>query len=436
MQFPHGITASAFRMKFFKLLLLAALSAIILIGCERQFVSPIKDVPEPPQINTQFAQNALSDLADTANKRAFLNLANAASGVAETLATDDGTSVEPIYSKIAKLADEVTVLEIVYVEAGCEIEFQDFAEASVDAVKAYTVRDAADMEQALQNLAQGAVTAEKVLQQLPAENVFVPFAFGYGLSWCGASIRYAPGEFWIQFDTATRPVNETRTAVIEFLANKGYSATVEKYPIPIDELRNYETVNLGVDVYLPFLMKELVTVPGVAVVVQESRVDPPYGGPPEEEGPPVQSNLLKAQQVIERVRTKYNQAWCQGNFDVINNILIEESGLAFFDYTFVRNLADIYAEEIPERAERIRTNRFSLESIAGNFLAIYFQDSEKTLDEIIVLFRQFAGHVSLEHPAACWRYHGYSKHWDKYWDKYYYGIENEMDLPQFFWGER
>ena len=428
-------------MKFFKLFLLAALSATILIGCERQFVSPIKDVPDSPQTNTQFAQKALSDLADTANKRAFLNLANAASGVAETLATDDGTSVEPIYSKIAKLADEVTVLERAYVEAGCEIEFQDFAEASVDAVRAYTVRDAADMEQALQNLARGAVTAEKVLQQLPAENVFVPFAFGYGLSTCSTSFRYPPGEFWIQFDSATRPVNETRTAVIEFLANKGYSATVEKYPIqkyptPRDELHNYERVSLGVDVYLQFLMKELVTVPGVAVVVQEFWETLPYGGPPRDEGPPVQSYLLKAGQVIERVRTKYNEVWCQGNFDVINNILIEESGLTFFDYAFVRNLADIYAEEIPERAERIRTNRFSLESIAGNFLQIYFQDSEKTLDEIIVLFRQFAGHVSLEHPTACWRYHRASKYWEKYWGKYYYGIENEMDLPLFFWGER
>lgn len=430
-------------MKCFKLLLLAALSAIILIGCERQFVSPIKDVPDSPQINTHLAQKALSYLADTANKRAFINLANAASGVAETLAIDDGTSVEPIYSKIAKLADEVTVLERAYVEAGCEIEFQDFAEASVDAVRAYTVRDAADMEQALQNLAQGAVTADKVLQQqLPAENVFVPFAFGYGLSTCGPSIRYyPPGEFWIQFDSATRPVNETRTAVIEFLANKGYSATVEKYPIqkyptPRDDLHNYERVSLGVDVYLQFLMKELVTVPGVAVVVQEFWEHSPYGGPPRDEGPPLPSNLLKAQQVIERVRTKYNEAWCQGTFDVINNILIEESGLAFFDYAFVRKLADIYAEEIPERAERIQANRFSLESIAIIFLEIYFQDSEKTLDEIIVLFRQFAGHVSLEHPTACWCYHRASKYWEKYWGKYYYGIENEMDLPRFFWDER
>ncbi len=419
-------------MKFFKLFLLAALSATILTGCERQFGSPI-DPANPSQTASHLAQKALSDLADTANKRAFLNLANAASGVAETLATDDGTSVEPIYSKIAKLADEVTVLERAYVEAGCEIEFQDFAEASVDAVRAYTVRDAADLEQALQNLARGAVTAEKVLQQLPAENVFVPFAFGYGLSRCGTSIRYHPGEFWIQFDSATRPVNETRTAVIKFLANKGYSATVEKYPIPIDALRNYEIVSLGVDVYLPFLMKELVNVPGVAVVVQEFWEHPPYGGPPREEGPPVQSYLLKAGQVIERVRTKYNEVWCQGNFDVINNILIEESGLTFFDYAFVRNLADIYAEEIPERAERIRTNRFSLESIAGNFLQIYFQDSEKTLDEIIVLFRQSAGFVSLEHPTACWRYHRASKYWEKYWGKYYFGIENEEDLPSFFW---
>ena len=95
---------------------------------------------------------------------------------------------------------------------------------------------------------------------------------------------------------------------------------------------------------------------------------------------------------------RYNTAWCQGKFDAIDSILIEESGLDFFDYAFVRNLANIYVEEIPETAERVRTNKLFHRSMAGEFLDIYFQHSEKTLDEILELFRQSVrtGNVSLE----------------------------------------
>lgn len=91
-------------MKSLTLFFIAVLSATIFIGCERIPPLPVKDVPGPPQTNTQFAQSALSDLADTAAERKFVDLANAANGVAETLTIDDGTSVEPIFSKIAKLA--------------------------------------------------------------------------------------------------------------------------------------------------------------------------------------------------------------------------------------------------------------------------------------------------------------------------------------------
>ena len=96
---------------------------------------------------------------------------------------------------------------------------------------------------------------------------------------------------------------------------------------------------------------------------------------------------------------KYNEAWCQGNFDVIDNILIEESGLDFFDYAFVRNLADIYAEEIPEDAERIQMNRFSLRYIASEFLADYFWFTTENLNESIEHFRQSVrnGYLSIEH---------------------------------------
>ena len=182
MQSPHGITASAFQLKFFKLLFVAALSVTTLTGCKRQLLSPVAPA-DLLQTNTQFARKALSDLADTTAEREFTDLANAASGVAEVLAIDNSTSVEPIFSKIAKFADAVTVLELAFVDTGCEIELQKFVEASADAVKAYTIRDAADMERALQHLAQEAVTAETLLRQFPAENAFIPFAFGYGPSY-------------------------------------------------------------------------------------------------------------------------------------------------------------------------------------------------------------------------------------------------------------
>ena len=91
------------------------------------------------------------------------------------------------------------------------------------------------------------------------------------------------------------------------------------------------------------------------------------------------------------VTARYNEAWCQGNFDAIDSILIGESGLDFFDYAFVNNLATIYAEEIPKTAAHIQTNtqRYPLWAIAVNFLDIYFQNSKKTLDEVVELFRQY-----------------------------------------------
>ena len=91
--------------------------------------------------------------------------------------------------------------------------------------------------------------------------------------------------------------------------------------------------------------------------------------------------------IINRLRKEYNETWCQGNVDAIDSILIEESELDFFDYAFVRKLADIYAEEFPETAERIRMNKFSLRHIASEFLKIYFENSENTLDKTTELFR-------------------------------------------------
>ena len=297
----------------------------MLTGCEREFVSPI-DPTNPSQTTVQLGQKALSDLADTTAERGFVDLANAADEVVGVLEIETGTIAEPA-PEFLKLALEAMALERAFVKAACGIELRNFAIASVYAAKAhvteiigneeyrrwplhsllayYPAEEPSNMEQALQNLTQAALNAEAALQQLPAENPFIPFAFGYGLR-IDAYEDYADYYSW---DPNS----------------------------PLDYLPNH---------------------------------------------PP------KSVEIIDKVRTRYNEAWCQGNFDLINSILIEESRLDFFDYAFVRNLADIYAEEVPEDANLIQANGFSLRPIGITFLTIYFQHWGQTLDEIIELFRQ------------------------------------------------
>lgn len=411
-------------MKFLTLFIVAILSITILIACE--FVRPLpdKDVPDTPQNSTQLAQSALSSLADTANERAFVDLANAAIDLSETLAIDDGTSVEPLFSKIAKLADAVTILEHAFSEAGCEIDLQKFAEASMDAVKAFTIRDAAGMEKALQNLTQEALNAQMVLQQMPVEKGFMPFTFGYGPAidatisefFCPDSddTLYEPGVILIKYDSTIQPISQTKTAVTEFLALKGY--TEQENGLSGHERRNsslwfhfkeytthvqletvsndFESIDLGTDVDPLLIIGELMDIPGVALVqplvfnVIFVKVRPPI-----------------RHYVMQDIAAKYNEAWCQGDFDAINNMLTEWSNLSFFDYTFVQKLADIYAEEKPENAEQIQMNRFFLRSITELFLYIYFLNTEKNPDEIIDLFREtvsarqlsFIGYRTFDH---------------------------------------
>lgn len=364
-------------MKSFKLLFLVAFSAIILTGCESQLLSPIKDISDPPETNTQFAQRALLELADTATERGLIDLANAASGLAEVLAIEDGTSVQPTFSRLARLADVVTGLERAFVNSGCEIELRNFAEASVNAVTAYTIRDAADMEKALQNLAQEALNADPILAQLPTENIYIPFAF---TSFRGNSPPYVLGVILVQYDDTIRPALETRAAVVEFLTLKGYKVQVAGV------ISDVEAIHLDAPVDPLLFLDELIKISGIALVQPNFLYEFQIAVPP----PP-------SVEIMWRVTARYNEAWCQGNFDAIDSILIEESGLDFFDYAFVRNLATIYAEENPETAARIQTNRprHPLWAIAVNFLDIYFQNSEKTLDEVVELFRQYvrAGQV-------------------------------------------
>lgn len=480
-------------MKFFKLFLLAALSATILTGCERQFVSPI-DPTNPSQTTVKLAQKALSALADTAAERKLVNLANAASSVTEVLAMKTGTIAEPV-PEFLKLAVEASALERGFGQTACGIDLRNFAIASVHTAKThvteitgyefygreelrallriYPPEGPSDMDQALQNLAQEAYNAEAALQQLPTENPYIPFAFGYGLGIDvyanyyryysgGGCPPYEPGLLNIRYDVKIRPAIETQEAVIEFLTNKGYTVTAEGVIDHIDR------VGLGADVDPIPIVKELRTIPGVAgaqpdfyncsevaypddtscpykpgviyirydpkirpaietqAAVNEFLINKGYTVTTKRDISAVKPVYLdldvdlysiaieldtipgvaraainhivcildvplpppKSVGIIDRVRRGYNMAWCRGNFDIIDSILTGESGLAFFDYAFVRNLADIYAEEIPEDANLIQTNDFSLRPIGITFLTIYFQHSGKTPDEIIEIFRQ------------------------------------------------
>jgi len=411
---PLGITALAFRMKFFKLLLLAALSATILTGCERRLVSPINPT-DPSQTTSQFAQSALSNLADTAAERGFIDLAYAASEVAEVVAMKTGTIAEPV-PEFLELALEASALERGFAQTACVIELRKFAIASVHTAKIhvteitgyefygreelralsaiYPPESPNGMDQALQNLAQEAFNAEATLQRLPTQNSFIPFAFGYGIGidvyenydyYYVDCLPHEPGVIYIRYDVKIRSAIETQAAVNEFLINNGYTVSTNR------DVYAVKPVNLDLEANLFPIAKELHTIPGVArAKINHYGCDVLDWIP---KPPP------KSVRIIDRVRTRYNEAWCQGNFDVIDSILIQESGLDFFDYAFVRNLADIYAEEIPEDANLIQTNGFSLRPIGITFLTIYFQHSEKSHEEIIEFYRQSIrdGYVTIEH---------------------------------------
>lgn len=202
------------------------------------------------------------------------------------------------------------------------------------------------MELALHDIVEGLVSTEKILQQLPAGNAVIPFAFGYGLNIdlpegnyydIFKSNNYPPyklGIITVLYDNQIRPMTETSTAVNEFLTNIGYKATKEGLNY------NQETINLGSDVDPLLLTRKLVDIPGVERVLPHPIPMPdlpPWLVPPSPDS-----------FIINRLRKEYNEAWCQGNIDAIDSILTDESELDFFNYAFVRNLANVYAEEIPE----------------------------------------------------------------------------------------
>ncbi|MDE0088270.1 MAG: hypothetical protein OXU23_21290, partial [Candidatus Poribacteria bacterium] len=213
----------------------------------------------------------------------------------------------------------------------------------------------------------------KELRTIPGVAVAQPDFYCDGVPYPDeTSCLYSPGVIYIRYDVKIRPAIETQAAVNEFLINNGYTVSTER------DVYAVKPINLDSEVNLFPIAIELHNIPGVA------RADINYYGCVDwiPQPPP------KSVGIIDRVRTNYNEAWCQGNFDAIDSILIGGSGLDFFDYAFVRNLADIYAEEIPEDANLIQTNGFSLRPIGITFLTIYFQHSGKTLDEIIEIFRQ------------------------------------------------
>ncbi|MXY99140.1 hypothetical protein F4Y93_00310, partial [Candidatus Poribacteria bacterium] len=247
-------------MRFFQLFFLAALSATILTGCERQLVSPID--PTDPSPNTRYAaQMALQALADTADEIGFGEFAYAASRVAKILAIEDGTSREPTY--LRGLARSATAFAHIFAKAGCEVEeLQELREASVNVGIAYTIRDAADTEQALQKLAQAALTAEELFHELLLTNdTFIPFAFGYDYTPYRANNNYLSGQILVAYDNTIRPETETRTAIIEFLTLKGYMVLQLETGSWFDSI----VLDVGVD---PFFLGEglIEKIPGIASV--------------------------------------------------------------------------------------------------------------------------------------------------------------------------
>ena len=390
-------------MRFFKLLFLLPFSAIILIGCERQITSPIINTVEHKEINTQFAQNALLEFADTATSQGFINLADAVTEFVEALATEDQTSVQPTFSKLSRLASEVTFLINSFDNAGCSIELRTFAEASVDAVRAYTVRDAADMERALQNLAQEAGTANITLQRsdlIALNNSFRPFVFGgSSLYWPGRiySVSHIVlGKMELEYKNLDVELRKkTDAAIFDFLATKGYKA-IDIQSVSGGDCYFPFVIDLGAKVNTQLIIEEfeeaLKNIPNLAnigIVYFCQHPEPLEVPPLTLEVPPLTVNDL-LELVINSISDRYNQAWCQGNLDLntIDSILIEESGLDFFTYAFLENLADIYAEEKPETTERIRSNMFSFRSIVIHFLGNYLF-SVKTEDELIEMYPQY-----------------------------------------------
>ena len=396
MQLLHGITALTFRLKFFKLLFLIALSATILTGCERQIVSPIKDVPDSPQIDTQLAQNALSDLADTAASQGLLNLAAAATEFVEALATEDQTSVQPTFSKLSRLASEVTYLIYLFDYASsCTVELTPFAEATLDAIKAYTIRNAAEMNHALQELAQEARTANMTLQSLSdlitLNNSFKPFVFGYRMRIWPArptNLRVL-GKMALTYQNIDIG-NETDAAVIDFLATKGYKA-IRSHGYSGGDCSYPFVIDLGAQVDIRLIKiefaEELYNIPNLARI--ETVETCPFAEPAIV--PPLYVDELN-KLITNAIAYRYNRAWCVGNLDLntIDNILFEESKLDFLNYAFLRRLADIFIEEKPQVTEFIGSNVSSLfRSILLEFLRLYFQNSGKTDNELVEMYPKY-----------------------------------------------
>ncbi len=398
MQSLHNITASAFRMKIFKLLFLASLSVIILSGCERKLVSPIHPT-DPLQTTARLAQSALSDLAETATSQGFINLADAATGFVEALATEDQTSVQPTFSKLSRLASEVTYLINSFDNVGCSVELRPFADATLDAIRAYTIRDAAEMNRTLQKLVQEASTANITLQRLSdltaLNNSFRPFVFGDSSGyWPGdlSSVGHIVlGKMAIEYENIDLG-NETDTAVIDFLATKGYKAT-RRHGFSGGECSYPFVIDLGAQVDVRLIIEEfeeeLKNIPNLAFT-HEVAICPFPTILEVLEAPPIYVDELN-RLITNTISYRYNEAWCQGNLDVnsIDNILIEAIQLNFFNYAFLRKLADIFVEEKPETTELIGSNVSSFRSIVLVFLRIYFQNSGKTDNELVEMYPKY-----------------------------------------------
>lgn len=83
----------------------------------------------------------------------------------------------------------------------------------------------------------------------------------------------------------------------------------------------------------------------------------------------------------------------------LDQILIEETGLQYYDWHFVGDLTAIYEQERPQEAGRLVSGKFSRRGMNVEWMRLYFAYPETTKEERIELFRQSVknGKVSIEY---------------------------------------
>ena len=111
-------------------------------------------------------------------------------------------------------------------------------------------------------------------------------------------------------------------------------------------------------------------------------------------------HLEKAIAVAKRCRDRVVNENIQTHNNELDNILMEETGLRYYNNLFEKEtLLAIYAEENPQDQHRIWSGNRSVRGLMVEYMRLYFAYPNKTKDEILDLFRQSCknGKVSIEY---------------------------------------